>query len=50
MIMMSEAAGRLKAVPIWAPYFDQLPALCKTLSQIVPPILRDSQNAPKTYK
>jgi hypothetical protein len=38
MIMMSEAAGRLKAVPIWAPYFDQLPALCKTLSQIVPPI------------
>eukprot|EP00984_Skeletonema_dohrnii_P013014 scaffold5361_cov83-Skeletonema_dohrnii-CCMP3373.AAC.2 len=47
MIMMSEAAGRLKAVPIWAPSFDQLPALCKTLSQIVPPIYEGLSERPE---
>jgi hypothetical protein len=50
MITMTETAGMLKAVPIWAPYFEQLPVLWKAMSQIIPPIYEGLSKRPADVK
>ncbi len=50
IIMMTETAGRLKAVPIWIPYFGQLPEFMQVVAKIVPPIYEGLAERPEDVR